>query len=119
MQPFGGYGLSGTGPKAGGPLYLGSPGPATAGGRARRARRPTPRRSARYLDWLRSTGRGALAEWLAEAGLPACAETALPGPVGERNLYALRPRGRVAAIARTEAGLLLQLGAILAGAIAP
>ncbi|MCJ2051371.1 trifunctional transcriptional regulator/proline dehydrogenase/L-glutamate gamma-semialdehyde dehydrogenase [Methylobacterium sp. J-070] len=114
VQPFGGSGLSGTGPKAGGPLYLGRlvrrPPAAALDGLSADA---APIRA--YLDWLRSTGRGALAEWLAEAGFPACAETALAGPVGERNLYALRPRGRVAAIARTEAGLLLQLGAILAG----
>jgi RHH-type proline utilization regulon transcriptional repressor/proline dehydrogenase/delta 1-pyrroline-5-carboxylate dehydrogenase len=55
-----------------------------------------------------------LADFLAVARYPARAAIALTGPVGERNLYALRPRGRVAAIAATEPGLLLQLGAILA-----
>ena len=38
----------------------------------------------------------------------------LTGPVGERNIYTLRPRGAVAAVGTTEAGLLAQIGAILA-----
>src|SRR3546814_7341278 len=38
----------------------------------------------------------------------------LPGPVGERNLYALRPRGRIALQASTPSGLRIQLGAVLA-----
>ena len=40
----------------------------------------------------------------------------MPGPVGERNAYRLEPRGIVGAIAATEAGFWLQLGAILATA---
>jgi RHH-type proline utilization regulon transcriptional repressor/proline dehydrogenase/delta 1-pyrroline-5-carboxylate dehydrogenase len=113
VQPFGGSGLSGTGPKAGGPLYLG-----------RLVRRPPPAaldglaagdgRSLRhYRNWLRATERAGIADRLADR-FPAVAEIVLAGPVGERNLYGLRPRGRVAALAQTEAGLLLQLGAILA-----
>ena len=42
------------------------------------------------------------------------AQLELPGPVGERNEYALRPRGQVAALARTQSGLLSQVGAVLA-----
>ncbi|SDM84378.1 L-proline dehydrogenase /delta-1-pyrroline-5-carboxylate dehydrogenase [Methylobacterium phyllostachyos] len=113
VQPFGGSGLSGTGPKAGGPLYLG-----------RLVRRapdsildglagsgfPVPS----YLDWLAARGHGSLAHRLAAARYPANHEIALAGPVGERNLYALRPRGLVAAVAETEAGLLTQIGMILA-----
>ncbi len=64
LQPFGGNGLSGTGPKAGGPHYL-----------HRLAHAPTP---AGELD-------------------PRPRE--LPGPVGERNLYSVEPRGRVLCIA--------------------
>src|SRR3546814_20598214 len=41
-------------------------------------------------------------------------EFELPGPVGERNLYALRPRGRIALQASTPTGLRIQLGAVLA-----
>src|SRR4051812_43239097 len=106
VQPFGGSGLSGTGPKAGGPLYLGrllgippqtalrgldGAGPALATARA-------------YADWLRENGREAEADrvvgYLSRSALGAQVE--LPGPVGERNVYALRPRGHVAALARTE-----------------
>ncbi|MCJ2070409.1 trifunctional transcriptional regulator/proline dehydrogenase/L-glutamate gamma-semialdehyde dehydrogenase [Methylobacterium sp. J-030] len=113
VQPFGGSGLSGTGPKAGGPLYLGRlvrrapdralDGLATDGF-------PLPS----YLAWLTSGGHGAVADRLSRARVPALTEIALAGPVGERNLYALRPRGRVAALAETEAGLLVQIGTILA-----
>jgi RHH-type proline utilization regulon transcriptional repressor/proline dehydrogenase/delta 1-pyrroline-5-carboxylate dehydrogenase len=113
VHPFGGSGLSGTGPKAGGPLYLG-----------RLVRRP-PAASldglgtgdtllCPYAAWLRSKGHGRLAEALSSARYPASAQIDLPGPVGERNLYGLRARGRVAAIAATEPGLFLQVGAILA-----
>lgn len=112
VQPFGGSGLSGTGPKAGGPLYLGRlvrrPPAAALDGVA--ADEPP---IASYLGWLRSTGRTDIAERLAAVRFPGFADVALTGPVGEQNLYALRPRGRVAAIAATEVGLLLQIGAIL------
>ncbi|HWU01802.1 MAG TPA: trifunctional transcriptional regulator/proline dehydrogenase/L-glutamate gamma-semialdehyde dehydrogenase, partial [Novosphingobium sp.] len=37
----------------------------------------------------------------------------LAGPVGERNLYALQPRGRVLAVAYSRSGLIAQLGAAL------
>ncbi|MFN0193021.1 MAG: bifunctional proline dehydrogenase/L-glutamate gamma-semialdehyde dehydrogenase PutA [Aestuariivirga sp.] len=68
VQPFGGRGLSGTGPKAGGPLYL-----------HRLVRNSEPK-------------------------LPRD-EIELIGPVGERNLYALHPRGRILCWAKTEGGL--------------
>ena len=60
VQPFGGHGLSGTGPKAGGPLYL------------RRLVASAPSAPALALG-----------------------ERELIGPVGERNIHALRPVGRV------------------------
>ncbi|HSU99605.1 MAG TPA: bifunctional proline dehydrogenase/L-glutamate gamma-semialdehyde dehydrogenase PutA, partial [Roseiarcus sp.] len=118
VQPFGGARLSGTGPKAGGPLYLSrlvaEPAPgaldgveggdaAIAGIRA-------------YKDWLIARGWAAEAErcvgMLARSPLGARAE--LKGPAGERNVYTLRRRGRVAAIAASESALLIQIGAILA-----
>jgi RHH-type proline utilization regulon transcriptional repressor/proline dehydrogenase/delta 1-pyrroline-5-carboxylate dehydrogenase len=116
VQPFGGSGLSGTGPKAGGPLYLprllaSQPRPALRGlsGNA-----GEPARA--YIDWLRGQGyaeeAGRVAGSLRRSALGT--EIELPGPVGERNLYGLRPRGRVAVLARTERGLFLQLGAVLA-----
>ena len=45
---------------------------------------------------------------------PLGARAELKGPVGERNIYMLRRRGRVAAIATSESALLIQIGAILA-----
>nr|WP_244424677.1 trifunctional transcriptional regulator/proline dehydrogenase/L-glutamate gamma-semialdehyde dehydrogenase [Methylobacterium nodulans] len=118
VQPFGGSGLSGTGPKAGGPLYLGRlmgtpPQTALRGLDAA----PTTLSVARiYADWLRAQGFGEQAErvvgHVSRSSLGARVE--LPGPVGERNVYALRPRGRVAALAKTAEGLLVQVGAILA-----
>ena len=118
VQPFGGSGLSGTGPKAGGPLYLGRlldiP-PATAL-RGLEAAAPALSTARAYADWLRAAGHAVEAERciadLARSALGARVE--LPGPVGERNVYALRPRGRIAALAGDARGLRIQVGAILA-----
>jgi RHH-type proline utilization regulon transcriptional repressor/proline dehydrogenase/delta 1-pyrroline-5-carboxylate dehydrogenase len=113
VQPFGGRGLSGTGPKAGGPLYLTklvadptlSAPPSAA---------PDPV-FASYLVWLESRDAVAAAALNDIAGLSKRGhQIELPGPVGERNLYALRPRGLVALSARTATGLRIQLGAVLA-----
>ena len=118
VQPFGGSRLSGTGPKAGGPLYLSrlvaEPAPgaldgveggdaAIAGIRA-------------YSDWLAAHGHAAEAERCVGmmARSPLGARVELKGPVGERNVYTLRRRGRIAAVAASESGLLIQIGAILA-----
>ena len=117
VQPFGGSRLSGTGPKAGGPLYLSrlvaEPAPGALdgveGGAATEAIRS-------YGDWLAVRGRGVEAErcvgMMARSPLGARAE--LKGPVGERNVYTLRRRGRIAAVAESEGALLIQIGAILA-----
>ncbi|MET0366276.1 MAG: aldehyde dehydrogenase family protein, partial [Sphingobium sp.] len=115
VQPFGGHGLSGTGPKAGGPLYLG------------RLVRVPPNPfagSARVVDealrdfaaWLSDRGEAVLAEALLKAGAtsPSGLKVELPGPVGERNLYACRPRGRILLKATTARGFHAQLGAVLA-----
>jgi RHH-type transcriptional regulator, proline utilization regulon repressor / proline dehydrogenase / delta 1-pyrroline-5-carboxylate dehydrogenase len=116
VQPFGGSGLSGTGPKAGGPLYL----PRLL--RAVPANVLPPRNGASpavarsFVDWLRARGHSAIADqcqsYLSRSALDL--EVTLAGPVGESNVYTLRPRGRIGALAATEAGLLRQLGAILA-----
>ncbi len=118
VQPFGGSGLSGTGPKAGGPLHLGrllqaAPPVGLEGTVADGLTLATVRR---YGDWLRQAGHEAEADrcagFLSASALGARLE--LPGPVGERNVYALRPRGKVAALASTAGELLVQVGAILA-----
>lgn len=115
VQPFGGHGLSGTGPKAGGPLYL------------RRLLAicptvpaqpplPSPPALTLFVDWLHATNRTELARLCAAQAATSCLglDGELPGPVGERNVYTLLPRGKVTCHAKTEAGLILQIGACLA-----
>jgi len=84
VQPFGGEALSGTGPKAGGPLYL------------YRLLSTRPPEMAAGIDL--------------SAGLPVTLP--LPGPTGESNEYNVLPRGTVLCFARTEAGLRAQLDAV-------
>ena len=115
VQPFGGRGLSGTGPKAGGPLYLG-----------RLLQQPPvpPRHSSVHVDpaisllaeWLRAKGKTEDSEAIRELGGESALGMSqeLPGPVGERNTYSLHPRGRILLVPQTEAGLVSQLGAALA-----
>ena len=94
VQPFGGHGLSGTGPKAGGPLYLrrllAAAPTASLPGKAEPA-------AAAWQAWLEQQGHHAEAAECAgySAASPAGAEIDLPGPVGERNLYWAEPRGTV------------------------
>nr|WP_260610661.1 trifunctional transcriptional regulator/proline dehydrogenase/L-glutamate gamma-semialdehyde dehydrogenase [Sphingomonas sp. IC081] len=114
VQPFGGRGLSGTGPKAGGPLYLGrlvtkAPevlGPAGHGAPLVEA----------FAAWLESVGEASAAAQARKIGAASAlgTETELTGPVGERNLYALHPRGRVLLRPATRAGLFAQMAAVLA-----
>ena len=117
VQPFGGHGLSGTGPKAGGPLYLLRLLAERPGGVARIAGLGEMDTAAwDYVEWLRTRGHEAAAArcaaYVAESRLGAVME--LPGPVGERNIYALEPRGVVLCVPHTEFGLLVQIGAALA-----
>ncbi|MFC7737770.1 trifunctional transcriptional regulator/proline dehydrogenase/L-glutamate gamma-semialdehyde dehydrogenase [Roseomonas sp. GCM10028921] len=119
VQPFGGHGLSGTGPKAGGPLYLRrllSACPVWTGlAEARLPAGPEPA-ALRALRDLAGARDPDLAEALARmaALTPAGAEITLPGPVGEDNRYGLAPRGTLLLMPSTEWGLLLQLGTALA-----
>ena len=115
VQPFGGHGLSGTGPKAGGPLILrrllsqmplettlpsGVPAPAAL----------------QFADHLAACGEMGLAARVRTlaARSPLGAELLLAGPVGERNTYSLLPRGSVLCKAATSNGLALQLAAVFA-----
>ncbi|MDE2562008.1 MAG: trifunctional transcriptional regulator/proline dehydrogenase/L-glutamate gamma-semialdehyde dehydrogenase [Sphingomonadales bacterium] len=114
VQPFGGRGLSGTGPKAGGPLYLGRlvatppaldlPVPAAN----------TPLQE--FAAWLEAQGEHASARTARRYGQASAlgAEIELPGPVGERNLYALHPRGSILLQPETRSGLFEQMAAVLA-----
>ena len=115
VQPFGGHGLSGTGPKAGGPLYLRrllAARPAATGLPAGAV--PEPLRA--WAAWL--AGRGeAVAAAEAEAlgaATPAGLVLELPGPVGERNTYATEPRGSVLCHAADAATLHRAITAALA-----
>ncbi|MCO5734827.1 trifunctional transcriptional regulator/proline dehydrogenase/L-glutamate gamma-semialdehyde dehydrogenase [Rhizobium sp. SSA_523] len=115
VQPFGGRGLSGTGPKAGGPLYL---------GRLVETPPEPPQLSSVHLD----PALAGFARWLDDRQLSQAAERArtigslsalglereLPGPVGERNLYALHPRGRILLLPQSMDGLLTQIACVLA-----
>jgi RHH-type proline utilization regulon transcriptional repressor/proline dehydrogenase/delta 1-pyrroline-5-carboxylate dehydrogenase len=114
VQPFGGRGLSGTGPKAGGPLYLGR-----LVKKAPTAKVPVrPGRSllTDFADWLDASGHresSMIARRYGEASLLGI-EHILPGPVGERNIYALHPRGQILMVSSTPAGLIEQMAAVLA-----
>ena len=115
VQPFGGRGLSGTGPKAGGPLYLGRlvtgaalPPPVVCDHAD-----PAARDLAMQLEERGETVAAARVRDAIAASMLG-AEVELSGPVGERNLYALHPRGRVLLLPETRAGLLEQLGVALA-----
>ena len=114
VQPFGGRGLSGTGPKAGGPLYLGRmvADPPVAVESASTAPAPL----AAFIDWLDAQGEDKAAATARRYGAESALglERELPGPVGERNLYALHPRGRVLLRAAMPAGLYEQMAAVLA-----
>ncbi len=114
VQPFGGEGKSGTGPKAGGPLYL---------KRLQRRAAPLMEHSRVFdagldalLGWLRNNGHADVATLAQGYGRTSLSgvEIALPGPTGERNTLAFTPRGTVLCAPKTAAGLLNQLAASLA-----
>ena len=130
VQPFGGEGLSGTGPKAGGPLYLlrllsQRPGDAVVRvlGEADQA---TPQEAAqrqsllapltRLEQWAQAQGRSSVEHACQRFSRQTQSGTArtLPGPTGERNVYTLAPRAQVLCIANTPDDLLVQTAAVLA-----
>ncbi|WBH17462.1 trifunctional transcriptional regulator/proline dehydrogenase/L-glutamate gamma-semialdehyde dehydrogenase [Sphingomonas radiodurans] len=115
VQPFGGRGLSGTGPKAGGPLYLGRlvRGAVAAPAVTSTLADPAARDLALWLDAQGDAAGATLVRDVASAS-PLGAEAELDGPVGERNLYALHPRGRILLLPETPAGMIAQLAAGLA-----
>ncbi|MGV2288486.1 trifunctional transcriptional regulator/proline dehydrogenase/L-glutamate gamma-semialdehyde dehydrogenase [Trinickia sp. YCB016] len=138
VQPFGGEGLSGTGPKAGGALYL----------QRLLAKRPAglPKSlaSALVVDPVAGSSNGngngetngstpsaaltALRDWLIAEREPALAArcdgylshvlagatAVLPGPTGERNTYTLGARGTVSCVPTTASGARAQFAAVLA-----
>lgn len=128
VQPFGGEGLSGTGPKAGGPLYLYrllANRPENALG-VTLARQDSEYPVDAQLKTVLTQPLEALISWadkrpelqkvakqygeLAQAGT----QRLLPGPTGERNTWTLMPRERVLCVADNEQDALVQLAAAAA-----
>ena len=135
-QPFGGEGLSGTGPKAGGPFYLprlqrGAAGPAPVGPEGSLIAGEALAAAFARLDagaWAERADRvealraglgkvGGLAEEaLAAAEALPRKPMDLPGPTGESNRLSLHPRGRVLCLgAGREAVLAQAVQALAAG----
>jgi RHH-type proline utilization regulon transcriptional repressor/proline dehydrogenase/delta 1-pyrroline-5-carboxylate dehydrogenase len=113
VQPFGGEGKSGTGPKAGGPLYLKRLQKA-APPLLQHARQSNPALDA-LMGWAQGNGHGdiaVLAEQYATTSLDGI-ELTLPGPTGERNVLGFVPRGAILCAAAETKGLLNQLAAVL------
>lgn len=108
-QPFGGQGLSGTGPKAGGPNYLAAFTRPTevdaesrpdqkSGVKLSLSRLQTVVNELQSSDWQRTDDRISLLKSVCpdSLSLSSCdVEHVLdmPGPTGERNIYQLRPLG--------------------------
>ncbi len=131
VQPFGGEGLSGTGPKAGGPLYLHrllsvcppdavakTVRAADAGGVLAAETTPLQAGAAEALAALRDWAQTGMPEVAAAcerfaAASPAGLSVTLAGPTGERNTYTLLPRDTVLCLAQQESDLATQLAAVL------
>jgi RHH-type transcriptional regulator, proline utilization regulon repressor / proline dehydrogenase / delta 1-pyrroline-5-carboxylate dehydrogenase len=141
VQPFGGEGLSGTGPKAGGPLYLLrllAARPVDAARRAVIASGSDAVAPVRGMTLARGghnaaaePALAALRDWATGQAMPALAARCeafaaaspaggvglwrtLPGPTGEANLYGVLPRDAVLCLADADDDLLAQLAAVLA-----
>ncbi|MFN3885517.1 MAG: trifunctional transcriptional regulator/proline dehydrogenase/L-glutamate gamma-semialdehyde dehydrogenase [Aquabacterium sp.] len=133
VQPFGGEGLSGTGPKAGGPLYLHRLLARTSGPRLHDGAisvvegdeaRAADQAFSALLTWLDGAGRSLLeGDELATLRdrADACRarrisglRVALPGPTGEDDSLRFTARGMVAGVADTAPAVLHQVMAALA-----
>ncbi|MDA5481636.1 trifunctional transcriptional regulator/proline dehydrogenase/L-glutamate gamma-semialdehyde dehydrogenase [Yersinia intermedia] len=130
VQPFGGEGLSGTGPKAGGPLYLyrllcSRPEDAVLNTLAHQNIEQPQNMAGRealqiayraLIQWADKQQYGELVPLAQRYGELAQSGTIqlLPGPTGERNSYTLLPRERVLCLADNDADALIQLAAVLA-----
>ncbi|MBF6618158.1 MAG: trifunctional transcriptional regulator/proline dehydrogenase/L-glutamate gamma-semialdehyde dehydrogenase [Candidimonas sp.] len=135
VQPFGGEGLSGTGPKAGGPLYMyrllsSRPADGISGTFARMDNiGGAPDTRLQTAQMKRDAGaHEALKAWAQQQGLADLAEQCdtyaaqsqsgfirpLTGPTGESNTYRLLPRERALSLATSESDRLCQLAALLA-----
>jgi RHH-type proline utilization regulon transcriptional repressor/proline dehydrogenase/delta 1-pyrroline-5-carboxylate dehydrogenase len=122
VQPFGGERLSGTGPKAGGPLYLprladcAAVDLASQPGRSQAHPAESNTELQQLAEWAASSERRELARLCSDyAGLSLLhTRFALPGPTGERNQLNFAPRGLLLCTASDEADWLEQIAAALA-----
>jgi len=123
VQPFGGEGLSGTGPKAGGPLYLHRLARASVAPQLTAdAQSPALERLAQLraalpkLNCLNRHECEQLMHWAEQAAKlsPLARAVTLPGPTGETNTLRFAPRGTVACVADHAPSLVAQLIAALA-----
>ena len=89
-QPFGGEGLSGTGPKAGGPAYV-----------KRFTKAPTSPSAATGAATVSFADAQALLDRIPQPDRVILSETALPGPTGESNILATYGRGIVLCLGPT------------------
>lgn len=123
VQPFGGEGKSGTGPKAGGPLYIKrlqhNPDDAL-GAHTIHAQAPAAQVATdvfnSLLVWAKTHGHeriAALGEQYAHS-TPLGTTLVLPGPTGERNTLSFAARGGVLCAASNTGALLNQMAAVLA-----
>ncbi|BCK76971.1 bifunctional proline dehydrogenase/pyrroline-5-carboxylate dehydrogenase [Acetobacter aceti NRIC 0242] len=116
VQPFGGRGLSGTGPKAGGPLILRRLLAEVPAIEKEGVSQVTPEKTM-WTDWL--CGRGDVRAQKVSRDCSSRSlfgeERVLPGPVGEQNLYRLTARGAVLCIPVTQEGLFDQISFALSG----
>ena len=118
VQPFGGEGLSGTGPKAGGPLYISklmqpqehALQPLFGTLATTTPKLPQPPLYQQFQSWVKQQfPQYQLAVFNSPVG-----SYELPGPTGESNQYTILPRKRTLSIAAHELGQLQQLAAIYA-----
>jgi RHH-type proline utilization regulon transcriptional repressor/proline dehydrogenase/delta 1-pyrroline-5-carboxylate dehydrogenase len=123
VQPFGGEGKSGTGPKAGGPIYLhgllrhSALSLSRLGGVCENDMLADPLAPLQALsEWAQQTGRRAFAELCIDYATrtPLLQRISLHGPTGESNMLKFVPRGKVACVANNEPALLQQIAAALA-----
>jgi RHH-type proline utilization regulon transcriptional repressor/proline dehydrogenase/delta 1-pyrroline-5-carboxylate dehydrogenase len=117
VQPFGGEGLSGTGPKAGGPLYLYRLVNTEALPKLDASKKEVDFRTLdRFVNSLGQLqlGQQDITELLAVSSKlkehsPLADHIELPGPTGERNFMLFAPRGYVACVADSLRGYCEQI----------
>ncbi len=120
VQPFGGEGLSGTGPKAGGPLYMYRMLSRRPDDVMRRAMADAEHRNAPGLisslamaQYGDQTAFAKAIDTFSELSRAGYTKT-LTGPTGERNVYSLVPRDAVLCLAGSDSDRLVQLAAVMA-----